>query len=255
MADTLYADVSEWQVPVNDDYPHPVLCIRSNDGTYLDKNWHINYGWCKGKSDINVLTFFIVYFVWRPNWQDAVNTLKTQVGQPHPKMAVMLDVESWGGQISGNQSAGINAAFDQVATWLGDGRRVVGYGNQGDLDSLWPQRPADARLVVAKYSTTRPTNPAMIAHQYTDGQGYGTGPQSSPPFGNCDHNYAYNLTPEQFAEQLGVGGPVVTEPDYATLGYEQLAGPRGADGYGHGWPQLGQNTAGQNLTVVDALAV
>ena len=37
--DTLYCDVSEWQVAVDDFYPHPVLCIRSNDGTYLDKNW------------------------------------------------------------------------------------------------------------------------------------------------------------------------------------------------------------------------
>ena len=36
VADTLYADVSEWQVGVNDTYPYPVLCIRSNDGTYRD---------------------------------------------------------------------------------------------------------------------------------------------------------------------------------------------------------------------------
>ena len=166
----------------------------------------------------------------------------------------MLDVESWGGQISGNQSGGINAAFDAVADWLGDRRRVVGYGNQGDLDSLWPSKPADARLVVAKYSTTRPDYPGQVAHQYTDGSGFGTGPQSSPPFGNCDHNYAYGLTPQQFAATLGIG-EVVPEIDYTTLGYEQLAGPRGADGYGHGWPQLGQNAAGQDLTFVDALAV
>lgn len=46
---------------------------------------------------------------------------------------------------------------------------------------------------------------------------------------------------------LGSGGPV-TQPDYSILAYEQLAGPRQADGYGHGWPQLG------NRSVVDALA-
>ena len=45
MADTLYADVSEWQVGVNDSYPYPVLCIRSNDGTYRDRRWVNNYGW------------------------------------------------------------------------------------------------------------------------------------------------------------------------------------------------------------------
>src|SRR5262245_16826762 len=148
MTDTLYCDVSEWQVPVDDSYPHPVLCIRSNDGTYKDKDWQPNYSWCKARCGTGQLVFFIVYFVWRPNWQDAVDTLKFQVGQPHPKMAVMLDVESWGGQISGNQSGGINAAFDAIADWLGDRRRVIGYGNQGDLDSLWPQRPEGVRLVV-----------------------------------------------------------------------------------------------------------
>ena len=177
MTDVLYADVSEWQVAVDDSYPHPVLCIRSNDGTYCDKNWHPNYSWCKARVETGPLVFFIVYFVWRPNWQDAVDTLKFQVGQPHPKMAVMLDVESWGGQITGNQSTGINAAFEDICGWLGDRRRVIGYGNQGDLDSLWPSRPDGARLVVAKYSSTRPSYPGQIAHQYTDGSGYGSGPQ------------------------------------------------------------------------------
>src|SRR5262245_58616359 len=149
MTDTLYADVSEWQVAVNDSYPHPVLCIRSNDGTYRDKKWGTNYPWCKNATDSGKLVFFIVYFVWRPNWQDAVNTLKSQVGDPHPKMAVMLDVESWDGQISGNHSGGINAAYDQIAALLGNPQRVIGYGNKGDLDSLWPQKPPGVRLVVA----------------------------------------------------------------------------------------------------------
>ena len=254
MTDTLYCDVSEWQVPCDDSYPHPVICIRSNDGTYRDKKWAQNYDWCKRNTDNGRLAFFQVYFVWHENWWDGVATLKSQVGHPHPKMVVMLDVESWGGGITGNQSAGINAAFEDLCAWLGDRRRVIGYGNQGDLDSLWPQRPAGIRLVVAKYSTTRPNYPGQIAHQYTDGAGYGTGPQSSPPFGNCDHNWAYGLSPHQFADILGVGAPAVPEIDYTTLGYEQLAGPRGSDGYGHGWEQLGQNEQGQNLTFVDALA-
>jgi hypothetical protein len=51
------------------------------------------------------LAFFIVHFVYRPNWQQTVDTFTSQVVTPHPKMAVMIDVESWGGQIRGNQSA------------------------------------------------------------------------------------------------------------------------------------------------------
>jgi len=43
-------------------------------------------------------------------------------------------------------------------------------------------------------------------------------------------------------------------PEYTNLSYEQLCGPIGPDGYGTGWPQLGQNEAGQNLYVVDALS-
>jgi hypothetical protein len=43
--------------------------------------------------------------------------------------------------------------------------------------------------------------------------------------------------------------------EHTKLNYEQLCGPVDpATGYGTGWPQLGQNEAGQNLYVVDALA-
>jgi hypothetical protein len=127
VADTLYADVSEWQVGVNDSYPHPVLCIRSNDGTHRDRRWVNNYGWCLRNAESGRLTFFIVYFVWRPNWQQTVDTFKDLAGTPHPKMAVMLDVESWSGQIRGDRSAGINAAYDAVGAFVGvdgEGDRV-----------------------------------------------------------------------------------------------------------------------------------
>lgn len=205
--DTLYADVSEWQVPVTDAYTdagYRVLCIRSNDGTYRDKDWANNYAWCRRQTDAGKLAFFIVYFVWRPNWQDAVATLKSQVGQPHPKMAVMIDVESWSGAIRGDQSAGINAAFQDIAGWLGDPRRVIGYGNTGDLNNLWPNKPRDIRIVLAGYGSN-PPYPGKIAHQYTDGQGYGGGlPEGAPPFGNCDMNSADGLTATAFAAALGI---------------------------------------------------
>ncbi|MCC9182554.1 peptidoglycan DD-metalloendopeptidase family protein [Mycolicibacterium mageritense] len=228
VTDTLYADVSEWQVPVDDRYPHPVLCIRSNDGTYRDKKWATNYPWCKRAVDDGRLEFFIVYFVWRPNWLDAVNTLKAQIGEPHPRMAVMIDVESWGGQITGNRSDGINRAYWAIADWLGDRRRVIGYGNTGDLNALWPTKPDGIRLVVAGYGRL-PTYPGMVAHQYTDGQGYGGGlPEGSPPFGNCDMNSANGLTPAAFAAACGIGprntgpsNPPTTTPGGTIMGDPQ----------------------------------
>lgn len=219
--DTLFADVSEWQVPVTDAYTaagYRVLTIRSNDGTHRDLDWSNNYAWCKRAVEDGRLAFFIVYFVWRPNWRDAVATLKSQIGQPHPKMAVMLDVESWGGQIGGNQSSGINAAFEDIAAWLGDRRKVIGYGNVGDLNNLWPQKPAGVRLVIAGYGSN-PSYPGKIAHQYTNGEGYGARdglPDGAPPFGNCDMNSADGLTATAFAAALGIDATPPGDDDMFT---------------------------------------
>lgn len=206
MRDTIYADVSEWQVPVDDSYPHRVLCIRSNDGDHRDRNWHVNYPWCRRRCDAGELEFFIVYFVWRPNWRRTVDVLKDMVGEPHPRMAVMVDVESWAGQITGDQSDGVNRAYWAVADWLGDPRRVIGYGNVADLNRLWPVKPEGIRLVVAAYGTN-PDYPGKVAHQYTNGKGHGTGttlPDGAPPFDTCDMNSADSLTPRQFAAACGV---------------------------------------------------
>ena len=212
VTDTLYADVSEWQRPVDDSYPYRVIAIRSNDGTYRDRNWASNYAWCKRRCDENALVFFIVYFVWRKNWQQTVNTLKDLVGQPHPRMAVMIDVESWQGQITGNQSDGLNKAYQAIADWLGDRRRVIAYGNRGDLNSLWPYKPVGLRIVLASYGSN-PGYPGKIAHQYTNGEGYGGGlPEGCPPFGKCCMDSADGLTPEQYAAACGIGAAVEGEP-------------------------------------------
>src|SRR6201991_3203234 len=212
VTDTLYADVSEWQRPVDDSYPYRVIAIRSNDGTYRDRNWASNYAWCKRRCDEDALVFFIVYFVWRQNWQQTVDTLKDLVGQPHPRMAVMIDVESWQGQITGNQSDGLNKAYQAIADWLGDRRRVIAYGNRGDLNSLWPDKPVGLRIVLAAYGSN-PGYPGKIAHQYTNGEGYGGGlPEGCPPFGKCCMDSADGLTPEQYAAACGIGAAAEGEP-------------------------------------------
>lgn len=269
--DTLFADVSEWQRPVDDSYPYRVLTIRSNDGTYRDKDWAANYAWCRAAADSGKLTFFIVYFVWRPDTvRDTLATLKSQIGAPHPRMAIMLDVESWGGQITGDQSDGINAAFEDIAAWLGDRRRVIGYGNVGDLNALWPNKPAGVRLVVAGYGKL-PTYPGMIAHQYTNGQGYGGGlPEGAPPFGNCDMNAANGLTATAFAAALGFsvaypgaggggGGPVPAKrfpkdmSDRELLEYiAEQVGP-GRDDWGENG-DLGRTAGGERRTLRAGLA-
>jgi hypothetical protein len=120
----------------------------------------------------------------------------------------------------------LNNAYQAVADWLGDRRRVIGYGNRGDLNSLWPSKPAGLRIVLAAYGSN-PGYPGKVAHQYTNGEGYGRGlPEGCPPFGKCCMDSADGLTPEQYAAACGIGaaaesGPgatdVSTDGDHAVL--------------------------------------
>jgi hypothetical protein len=118
---------------------------------------------------------------------------------PHPKVVAMIDVESWGGQIQGNQSDAINRLHARLAGWLGDPRRVIGYGNRGDLVSLWPTRPPGVALVVAAYGGPIPTYPGMIAHQHGDDV-------VCDPFGPCDGNTAYDHDVQSLTTALGLSG-------------------------------------------------
>lgn len=204
--DTLFADVSYFQRVVDDTYPYKVLSIRSNDGMFRDPAFSENYQWCVRAVNEGRLEFFIVYAYWRPNWQQTTMTLIEMVeqeGGPHPGMVAMIDVES-GGNPDGNQSDGINHMFWTLAEWLGSKLRVIGYANYADFRTMWPVRPDGLRIIGAGYGRN-PNLDGQIAHQYTDGQGYGHGlPEGAPPFGNCDMNSAHGLTPREFAEQCGI---------------------------------------------------
>lgn len=205
--DTLFADVSEFQVPADDSYPYRVLSIRSNDGTHLDRNFARNYQWCVNACDSGRLAFFIVYFYWRPGAGDVDNhiAMVTAQGGPHPRMVSMMDVER-GGNSGADQSIELNSEYARLADWLGNEERVIAYANLGDGRSMWQFRPESLDWIIAGYGNN-PSDPAFrkIAHQYTDGQGYGGGlPEGCPPFGNCDMNSADGLTATQFAAVCGI---------------------------------------------------
>lgn len=219
VTDTLFADVSEFQVPVSNAYTdagYQVLSIRSNDGTYRDHKFGVNYPWCVRAVGDGRLKFFMVYCYWRPNWQGTADTMMDMVkaaGGPHPQMVAMLDVES-GGNPGGDQSDGINRAYWQLANWLGSPKRVIGYANKGDFNAMWRTRPDGLRIIGAGYGAN-PNLPGQVAHQYTDGQGFGGGlPEGAPPFGNCDMNAADGLNVAAFAAAcgLGVSGPPPPPP-------------------------------------------
>lgn len=219
---TLFADVSEFQPVVDDSYPYPVLSIRVSDGTYVDHNFAANYAWMRAALSSGKLVFGIVYTYVRPNWQDNANTVRSVIdanGGLHPRVTLMLDVES-GGNPPGDGSDWINALFWNLADYIGNRARIIGYGNTFDLDSMWQTKPYGLRIIVAAYGSN-PDYPGKVAHQYTDGQGYGGGlPEGAPPFGNCDMDSADGLDPNQFAVACGIPTPPpggITVPDPTSL--------------------------------------
>lgn len=222
VTDTIFADVSEFQVAADDSYldaGYQVLSIRSNDGTYDDHKFDVNYQWCVRSCGSGRLKFFIVYCYWRantaiPNMIDQVNAQ----GGPHPRMVAMLDLES-GGNANVDQSSLLTNDYNTLANWLGNEERVIGYANLGDERTMWQHKPEHLDWILAGYGAN-PNDPSLIklAHQYTDGKGYGGGlPEGAPPFGNCDMNSADGMSVDAFAAAVGLGSvtpspPVVTPP-------------------------------------------
>jgi peptidoglycan hydrolase-like protein with peptidoglycan-binding domain len=194
VTDTQWADVSQWQRTVDDAYPWQFLCFRSNDGDQRDKNFAANLAWADKAVADGRMFGYMVYYFYRPGVNGAA-VLKSMVGSPKPRMAVMIDVESDAGQVTGNQSTSINAQFDELARWLGDRKRVTGYGNTGDLNALWPTKPEGIRLVIAAYGSN-PAYPGKFAHQYSDSY-------VTPPFGACDINSANGMDVADLERMFG----------------------------------------------------
>lgn len=199
--DVLWSDISTWQVGVDDSYPYQVLAIRSNDGTYRDPKFAANYRWALNALATGKLSILIVYFVWRPNWLETVNTHKAMLGTPHDGVVSMVDIESWGGQITGNHSSVIDSTVANLALWYGNNtKRVIGYGNVGDLNTIWPTKPPGMRLIVAAYGSN-PSYPGEIAHQFTNGV---YDKLLVAPFGYADVNSADHTTLAQLRDELGL---------------------------------------------------
>lgn len=222
MTDTLFADVSYFQRPVNDTYPHRFFTFRSNDGTFRDPNFDLNLEWSAKATRRKIkggrrLVGFGVYFVLRDDLEGSVQTLLSQIGGKRKwwqrdrvnRMAVVIDVESWAGKMGGDHSHQIRYARERIIRELNnrrrktrrkrhyerDRKRVVVYGNVGDLTSMAPN-VGDAQFIVAAYGLN-PEYAGKIAHQF--GDHYFTA-----PFGYCDINSADGLTPEEFAVALGL---------------------------------------------------
>jgi hypothetical protein len=203
MTDTLWSDISEFQVPVNNSYPYHFLCIRSNDGSYQDHHFVQNIAWCRSAVSSGRMWGFMVYYFYRPGF-DGAKLLMSRVGHPDKHMAVMIDVESANGQVTGNQSGAINAQHDELVKWLGRSGSVVGYGNTSDLNALWPTKPRGIKLVIAAYGSN-PSYPGKYAHQFTDRQ-------NTAPFGPSDFNSADGMSASDLQKMYGFESPPPPPP-------------------------------------------
>ena len=222
MTDTLWSDISEWQVQVNDRYPYGFICIRSNDGSYLDLDFPANYSWCKSKRASGKLWGFMVYYFYRPGVNGA-HILMSRCGKPDPRMVVMIDCESASGQVAGNQSGALNAQHDDLAKWLGDPRRVVGYGNVSDLNALWPAKPKGMRIVVAAYGSN-PGYPNKFAHQFADNA-------NIAPFGPSDLNSADGMSINDLLAMYGFSATHPATPPVQSPGTKAGPTAKGEDFY------------------------
>jgi hypothetical protein len=229
MTGTLWSDVSEFQPGVNDHYPHRFLCLRSHDGGHNDAQFMHNVTWANAAVRSGRLWGYAVYYFYRPGFGGAAS-LRHRIG-PHPssRMVAMIDVEGAGGQVRGDQSGQVNREFHELADWLGTPKRVIGYGNVSDLNSLWPHKPPGLRLIIAAYGSN-PGYPGKFAHQFTDHA-------NTPPFGPSDLNSADGMSAHDLQVMYGMTSvspppPKPQEPQDQVPGTQ--AGPE-KHGTGYRW--------------------
>lgn len=201
---TYWADVSQFQRPVDDSYPHRVFSFRTNTGSVKDTRADANLTWALQALADGDLDIVIPYYFFRPGaancdlWREVV----TRAGRIDPRIVCMVDVESGSGSSQGaipirDHSAEINDEIARVRGWLG-GARVIGYYNPKADPVLWQTR-GDVPLVVPHYNGTPGvtyTYPKRFAHQYSD-------KVPCAPFGPCDANYT-DLSIPQLTTLFGI---------------------------------------------------
>lgn len=212
---SVHADHSSYQPALDLTYPYPNDSFRAFDGTYEDPRFRQNLRVAAQLVKAGRGLCFAAYLVYRPGKVDEQARLfrqavLTTLGSIPRWLVAEVDVESWGGQIRGDRSAELNRSWALLVTVLGgDRRRVGGYFNRPDGQSLWPHRPSGMWVRLAAYTSKIVTGtvPNAIAQQYYGGLDYPVPPglpRSCPPFGrHIDLNVTPGRTALQFAVAVG----------------------------------------------------
>lgn len=214
---TIYPDVSEWQNGVDDSFNRDFLMFRAmNENGIEDVKARDNLTWAISRRASGKIKQFGVYVIpaIAPN-QGILNTLDL-LGIPHD-CVIMIDMESWGGQVVGDHSAQINQLASALAGRQ-NGRTdlVWGYGNLNDMAHIWPGIPSWCGAIEANYGPASIDPPSgIIGWQYCNAVENGTiYPSATPPFGNCDHNVLFVGIPLVAGGTApgGLGGGTVVTP-------------------------------------------
>lgn len=200
----LWADISEYQTPVNSLYPYQQLTIRLDTGGRLDKHAQTNHtAWLKLKRT----GFLSGYMVFIPGQSAAIlKRVQGAFGKQLEGIAPMVDVEAGKGFAGpGNHSAEANDFVNELDSATGNIAREIGYANSPDWGSCWPSRGHLQHRVVADYSATM--QPGYWAQQYYGGLNYPTPtgfPRACAPFGSwVDMNAAASAT-DTLLDDLGL---------------------------------------------------
>lgn len=204
----IYADISEFQPPLDSSYPYPAISCRVDNGSRLDN--HIGVNWARASIDPNIRVF-LGYVVFMPGQLSGVLARVKQVfGQRCPgKLVLRVDMES-GAQFAGpgDHSAEANQWVAAFAAYTATAQREDGYANGGDWASQWSGHPATLKRSLADYTDQLP--PGWYSYQYYGGIDYPTPPglpRSCPPFGAwVDLNVTYR-TIGQMVSDYGLGAP------------------------------------------------
>jgi hypothetical protein len=178
---TSWADVSQYQGrPVDSTYPYGVLSFRTNSGDKVDTLALENARSAKKALASGGSSLVIPYYFFRPGEEncDLHRKVLEDAGLWNVDGTItMVDVESAGGAIKGDQSWEINDEVNRIRGWYGNTRRVCGYWNPNADSGLWLTRPYALELIIPQYNN-RPGDLTGVhdniavreafAHQYTD---------------------------------------------------------------------------------------
>lgn len=217
------ADVSEHNHIYTDQYGRRFIIFRATFGAhYLDHNFLHNANQAAKDYKAGLIDGAACYLVWLQSATPAEHYkfFWQQFGGVVPPwlMAVMTDIERWGGtsyQNGGDHSKALNTLNAMNAHKMGSWPAAWWYGNAGDINSLYPHRDSRFMGIEARYSNRIGlTLKGAIGQQYTDGQakwGVPSGyPISSAPFGHVDHNAFPGV--KSFKELRAKVRPAITPP-------------------------------------------